>query len=188
MLSIPKLRVAIPAAPRNIGRSIISEQEDTRIDLKLLKGLVRLMKGGDVSELEVDDSDKGLRIRLKRGGAGSDAAAPTVQLLGGGPAYAPGPAESAAPVSSEAPPESAPESDAKVIKSPMVGTFYRTPSPDADPFVRIGDHVEETSVVCILEAMKVMNEIQAEIGGEIAEVLVENGEPVEFGQPLFLLR
>jgi acetyl-CoA carboxylase biotin carboxyl carrier protein len=188
MLSIPKLRAATPAAPRNIGRSIISEQEDTRIDLKLLKGLVRLMKGGDVNELEIDDSDKGLRIRLKRGAGASDGAAPTVQLLGGAPAYAPAPGEAAAPISSEGTIDEEPESDAKVIKSPMVGTFYRTPSPDSDPFVRIGDHVEETTVVCILEAMKVMNEIQAELGGEIAEVLVENGEPVEFGQPLFLLR
>jgi acetyl-CoA carboxylase biotin carboxyl carrier protein len=70
----------------------------------------------------------------------------------------------------------------------MVGTFYRTPSPDSDPFIRVGDRVEEGTVVCILEAMKVMNEIQAETSGEIAEVLVENGDPVEFGQPLFLLR
>ena len=70
----------------------------------------------------------------------------------------------------------------------MVGTFYRSSSPDADPFVRVGDRVEEGTVVCILEAMKVMNEIQAETSGEVSEVLVENGEPVEFGQPLFLLR
>jgi acetyl-CoA carboxylase biotin carboxyl carrier protein len=186
MLLFPKRRAVTPAAPRNIGRSIINEQEDTRIDLKLLKGLVRLMKGGDVSELEVDDADKGLRIRLKRGSGGSDAAAPTVQLLGGAPAYAATPAPLAA--SSEAMDELEEGPEAPAIKSPMVGTFYRTPSPDSDPFIRVGDRVEEGTVVCILEAMKVMNEIQAETSGEIAEVLVENGEPVEFGQPLFLLR
>jgi acetyl-CoA carboxylase biotin carboxyl carrier protein len=186
MLLIPKRRAVTPAAPRNIGRSIISEQEDTRIDLKLLKGLVRLMKGGDVSELEVDDSDKGLRIKLKRGSGGSDAAGPTVQLLGGAPAYAAAPA--AAPASAEATEDFEEEPEARAIKSPMVGTFYRTPSPDSDPFIRVGDRVEEGTVVCILEAMKVMNEIQAETSGEIAEVLVENGDPVEFGQPLFLLR
>ena len=184
MLHFPKRRAVTPAAPRNIGRSIINEQEDTRIDLKLLKGLVRLMKGGDVNELEVDDADKGLRIRLKRGSGGSDAAAPTVQLLGGAPAYAATPAPAGSEVADEL--EEGPE--ARAIKSPMVGTFYRTPSPDADPFIRVGDRVEEGTVVCILEAMKVMNEIQAETSGEIAEVLVENGEPVEFGQPLFLLR
>ena len=186
MLHFPKRRAVTPAAPRNIGRSIISEQEDTRIDLKLLKGLVRLMKGGDVSELEVDDSDKGLRIRLKRGSGVSDSAAPTVQLLGGAPAYAAAPAAAAA--GSELADELEDEPEARTIKSPMVGTFYRTPSPDSDPFIRVGDRVEEGTVVCILEAMKVMNEIQAEASGEIAEVLVENGEPVEFGQPLFLLR
>ncbi len=186
MLLFPKRRAVTPAAPRNIGRSIISEQEDTRIDLKLLKGLVRLMKGGDVSELEVDDSDKGLRIRLKRGSVDSDAAGPTVQLLGGAPAYPAAPA--VAPASAEATGDSEEEPEARAINSPMVGTFYRTPSPDSDPFIRVGDRVEEGTVVCILEAMKVMNEIQAETSGEIAEVLVENGDPVEFGQPLFLLR
>ena len=184
MLLFPKRRAVTPAAPRNIGRSIINEQEDTRIDLKLLKGLVRLMKGGDVSELEVDDADKGRRTRLKRGSGGSDAAAPTVQLLGGAPAYPATPA----PAGLEATDEFEEEPEARAIKSPMVGTFYRTPSPDSDPFIRVGDRVEEGTVVCILEAMKVMNEIQAETSGEIAEVLVENGEPVEFGQPLFLLR
>ena len=186
MLLFPTRRAVTPAAPRNIGRSIISEQEDTRIDIKLLKGLVRLMKGGDVSELEVDDSDKGLRIRLKRGSGGSDAAGPTVQLLGGAPAYPAAP--SPAPASAEATGEFEEEPEARAIKSPMVGTFYRTPSPDSDPFIRVGDRVEEGTVVCILEAMKVMNEIQAETSGEIAEILVENGDPVEFGQPLFLLR
>ncbi|MBJ22816.1 MAG: acetyl-CoA carboxylase, biotin carboxyl carrier protein [Deltaproteobacteria bacterium] len=153
------------------------------MDVKLLKGLVRLMRGGDVTELEVDDAEKGLRIRLKRGGGDDVAATPTVQVLGGAaPAVAPVPAEAPAPQEAEAP------SEAEGINSPMVGTFYRSSSPDADPFVRVGDRVEEGTVVCILEAMKVMNEIQAEKSGEIAEVLVENGEPVEFGQPLFLLR
>lgn len=140
------------------------------------------MRGGDVTELEVDDAEKGLRIRLKRGGA-DNVAPPTVQVLGGAiPAAAHIAAEAPAPIEIED------ESEAEGINSPMVGTFYRSSSPDADPFVRVGDRVEEGTVVCILEAMKVMNEIQAEITGEIAEVLIENGEPVEFGQPLFLLR
>jgi len=141
------------------------------------------MRGGDVTELEVDDAEKGLRIRLKRGSGDEVAATPTVQVLGGA-------APAAAPVAAEAPAAKEPEEAAEVegINSPMVGTFYRSSSPDADPFVRVGDRVEEGMVVCILEAMKVMNEIQAETSGEISEVLVENGEPVEFGQPLFLLR
>jgi acetyl-CoA carboxylase biotin carboxyl carrier protein len=74
------------------------------------------------------------------------------------------------------------------ITSPMVGTFYRSSAPDADPFVDVGVRIEEEDVICIIEAMKVMNEIKAEFGGEIVEILVENGEPVEFGQPLFLVQ
>ena len=142
------------------------------------------MKGGEVTELEVDDAEKGLRIRLKRGGGGDAIATPTVQVLGGAVTAPVAPSE-AEPAAESAEEEA---TDANGIMSPMVGTFYRSSSPDADPFVRIGDRVEEGMVVCILEAMKVMNEIQAETSGEIAEVLVENGEPVEFGQPLFLLR
>lgn len=168
------------------GEDDITDPNDTRIDVKLLKGLVRLMKGGDVTELEVDDAEKGLRIRLRRGASDEVASTPTVQVLGGAaPAAAP-----AAPVAAEAPAAAAAEEApaAEAINSPMVGTFYRSSSPDADPFIRVGDRVEEGTVVCILEAMKVMNEIQAEKSGEIAEVLVENGEPVEFGQPLFTLR
>ena len=163
----------------------ITDQKDTRIDVKLLKGLVRLMKGGGVTELEVDDAEKGLRIRLKRGGEGSAAVMPTVQVVGGAAPSAP---EALAPAATEEVAEVEEVADAKVIPSPMVGTFYGSPSPDVDSFVNVGDRVEEGTVVCILEAMKVMNEIQAETEGEIAEVLVENGEPVEFGQPLFLLR
>ena len=145
------------------------------------------MKGGDVTELEVDDAEKGLRIRLRRGASDGAHATPTVQVLGGAaPAAAPAAVPATPDPASPAPPEEAPAAEA--INSPMVGTFYRSSSPDADPFIRVGDRVEEGTVVCILEAMKVMNEIQAEKSGEIAEVLVENGEPVEFGQPLFLLR
>jgi acetyl-CoA carboxylase biotin carboxyl carrier protein len=79
----------------------------------------------------------------------------------------------------------APDSETQVIKSPIVGTFYRASSPTSEPFVKIGDHVEPDSVVCIIEAMKLMNEIQAEMSGEIVRVFVENGQPVEYGQPLF---
>jgi len=144
------------------------------------------MKGGDVTDLEVDDAEKGLRIRLKRGGDGDVVATPTVQVLGGAAPAVPAPPEREAPAVDDGPDADATEVNG--IKSPMVGTFYRSSSPDTDPFVHVGDRVEEGTVVCILEAMKVMNEIQAETTGEIAEVLVENGEPVEFGQPLFLLR
>jgi acetyl-CoA carboxylase biotin carboxyl carrier protein len=94
-----------------------------------------------------------------------------------GPAAAPQPATAAAPVR-----------QGEVVKSPMVGTFYRASAPDADPFVKVGDRVKPETTICIIEAMKVMNEIKAECEGEILEVLAQNGEPVEFGQPLFLIK
>ena len=187
MISPPQVASGLaPDAAVIIERTIISDLNDSRIDIKLLKGLVRLMKGGDVTELEVDDAEKGLRIRLKRGNGVESVVVPTVQVVSGAaPAVvAAAPAEAA----SAAEDEVADVDDERSIPSPMVGTFYRSSSPEVDPFVRVGDRVEEGTVVCILEAMKVMNEIQAETSGEIAEVLVENGEPVEFGQPLFLLR
>jgi acetyl-CoA carboxylase biotin carboxyl carrier protein len=96
----------------------------------------------------------------------------------------------AAPAVAHTAPTAGPDAAASgdVIASPMVGTFYRSPSPDSDPFVTPGSRVSEDTVLCIIEAMKVMNEIRSEVEGEILEVLVENGEPVEFGQPLFLIQ
>ena len=82
-------------------------------------------------------------------------------------------------------PTAAPDQDVQIIPSPIVGTFYRSPSPNADPFVKIGSNVEQDTVVCIIEAMKLMNEIQAEAAGEVVKIYVENGQPVEYGQPLF---
>ena len=102
------------------------------------------------------------------------------------PAAAVAPQAAAAPAAAE--PEPAAPKRGEEILSPMVGTFYRAPSPDTSPFVEVGDRIGRESVVCIVEAMKVMNEIKAEVEGEILEILVQNGEPVEFGQPLFLVR
>jgi len=156
------------------------------MDLKLLKSLVRLMERGEVNELEIEDEKAGVRIHLRRGGAGETGGAPLVMLPGGGgqgaAAAAPAPREAAALAAEST------GSGLKEIKSPMVGTFYRSASPDADPFVSEGARVGEDDVVCIIEAMKVMNEIKAECQGEIVEILVENGDPVEFGQPMFLVR
>jgi acetyl-CoA carboxylase biotin carboxyl carrier protein len=105
-------------------------------------------------------------------------------------AQAPPNAPQTAPQASPAPAQPAPAAaaDEHIIKSPIVGTFYAGPSPDAGPFVRAGDFVEAGQTVCIIEAMKLMNEIEADIGGEVARVLVENGQPVEYGEPLFALR
>jgi acetyl-CoA carboxylase biotin carboxyl carrier protein len=154
------------------------------MELKTIQRLVALMQKGDVTELEIDDPSTGLKLRLKRG-IDAPAAAPPAPVVhvthAGGPAPA-------APVAGAAAEPAEPTAPAgKPFPSPMVGTFYRAPSPESEPFVSVGSDVGPDSVLCIIEAMKVMNEIKAETSGRIVEILVENGEPVEFGQPLFLL-
>ncbi len=161
------------------------------MDLKLIQRLIAMMKRAGVAELDVEDPATGLKVRVVREGApGTAAAAPVVHVLqSGGPvqgmpmgyaapgagALAPG-AEPAAPAQKGTP-----------FPSPMVGTFYRAGSPEAEPFASVGMRVTADTTVCIIEAMKVMNEVKAETSGTITAVLVENGEPVEFGQPLFLI-
>ncbi|MDA1264041.1 MAG: acetyl-CoA carboxylase biotin carboxyl carrier protein [Planctomycetota bacterium] len=154
------------------------------MDLKLLRNLVRIMERGEVSELEIDDEKAGLRIHLKRGDAHGAPGHSVVMMPGAAGAPA------AAPIHSgdDGGDPLARDPSLEEITSPMVGTFYRAASPGAENFTEVGTAVHDESVVCIIEAMKVMNEIKAEIRGEIVEILVENGEPVEFGQPLFLVR
>ncbi len=156
------------------------------MDLKLIRNLVRIMERGEVSELEIDDQKAGLRIHLKRGethvpvpGAPVVMVPPTQAPIGGpswGSLEEPDDEDATRPEGVEE------------ITSPMVGTFYRAASPGSDNFTETGQRVEDETVICIIEAMKVMNEIKAEMSGEVVEVLVENGEPVEFGQPLFLVK
>lgn len=161
------------------------------IDPKLIRRLARIMSGEGVTELEIDDQQKGLRLAIKRGVAsGVPQAGPVVQLMGSS-APMPGAAPSGAPT----PPAGsgvgsggALPPGTETIDSPMVGTFYRAPSPEASPFIEVGSRVDEETTVCILEAMKVMNEIKAEMRGEVVQFLVENGEPVEYGQPLILVK
>jgi acetyl-CoA carboxylase biotin carboxyl carrier protein len=141
-------------------------------DVKKVRRLVELMKEHDLAEIDLRQADQ--RIRLRRG------AEP--QLVSG--TVAPMHVQAVSSQTQATPPPSA-ESALDVIKSPMVGTFYSAANPESPPFVKVGDHVGPESVVCIIEAMKVFNEIQAEIAGQVAAVLVENGQPVEFGQPLF---
>jgi acetyl-CoA carboxylase biotin carboxyl carrier protein len=160
------------------------------MDLKLIQKLIRMMRSGGVGELEIEDPSSGLKLRLKREGESAPQPAPLVQLMHAA-APAPVPAPVATPgleapaAAAAAPPPAAP---GEAITSPMVGTFYRASSPDTEPFVQVGSRVEVDAPLCIIEAMKVMNEIKSEVAGEILEILVENGEPVEFGQPLFLVK
>jgi len=157
------------------------------VDLKLIRQLVRIMNNGGVSELEIDDEKEGLSVRLRRDSEGSGAAQVVHVLPGAGapaaPLAMPGAGAAAEPAADAGPPPGTVQ-----VVSPMVGTFYRSPSPDADVFADVGTKVDAEDVVCIVEAMKVMNEIKAEVSGEVIEILVENGEPVEFGQPLLLVK
>ena len=137
---------------------------------RLIEEMLQLMESRGLVELEMEH--QGLRIRLKKA-----TPAHTAQLV----EYVAGVPQPAASKGASA----AEESRRIIIKSPMVGTFYRTPAPDAPPFVQVGQDLDAGQVVCIIEAMKLMNEIKAEVSGRIAEIFVENGAPVEFGQPLF---
>jgi len=161
------------------------------MEIKLIHALVRIMKRADLSELEVDDTNAGLRVHLKRG-TGREGGSPLFNVMSapaaGAPAYPAAPVAQGGAAPAGAAPAAALPPGTVAFTSPMVGTFYRAGSPDAAPFVDVGTNVDEDKVVCIVEAMKVMNEIKAEMKGKIVEVLVDNAEPVEFGQPLFLIQ
>ncbi|MCB9849015.1 MAG: acetyl-CoA carboxylase biotin carboxyl carrier protein [Phycisphaeraceae bacterium] len=150
------------------------------IDLKTLRSLIKLMVDNDLSELDLRDGDE--TVAMKRAGHG----APVV-MHQPAPHYAPPPMAPAAPGAASAGGGAAPE-DAPGIESPMVGTFYSAADPDSPPFVSVGDSVGPDTVVCIIEAMKVFNEVKAGMSGVVERVLVENAEPVEFGQKLFVIR
>jgi acetyl-CoA carboxylase biotin carboxyl carrier protein len=149
------------------------------MDLEQIQAIITMMKENDLSEFSMEQN--GLKIRIKRGPEGFQQ---TVTL----PPVAPAPATTAAAPAAEVVAAAAPATDIKHIASPMVGTFYRSASPDAPPYVEVGQTVDEETVVCIIEAMKVMNEIKAEMKGVIVDVMVENAKPVEFGQKLFAVR
>ena len=162
------------------------------MDVSLLERMVRLMSSNDLNTIEVRDGDK--RVILKRGAehivapsASSGGYAPVLHAAPAAHAPSPGLASGATSASSK---PAASDEDAGLlqIKSPMVGTFYASPSPDAKPFVAVGTRVDEESDVCIIEAMKVFNNIKAECSGTIARIVVNNGETVEFGQVLFLVK
>lgn len=157
------------------------------MDLKQIKQIIDLMKRSELTEFAVEE--EGFKLKIRRGPTGL----PVVSSSRGSNhpfpeiASAPAAAPSSAPITAAAPAAPAAD-DGLYIKSPMVGTFYRAPSPESKPFADVGLKVVENSVVCIIEAMKIMNEIQAEVKGTIVEVLVENGQPVEYGQRLFKLK
>ena len=150
------------------------------MDLRKLKTLIDLVSESNVSELEITEADG--KVRIVKAGA-----APIVMHTVAAPAVAAAPAAAApaAPAAAEAP--AAPVETGHVVKSPMVGTFYRASSPGAKAFADVGDVVKAGQAVCIIEAMKIMNEIEADMDGTITKILVDNGQPVEYGQPLFIV-
>ncbi len=152
------------------------------MDLRKLKTLIDLVSESNVSELEITEAEGKVRI-VKGGGA------IVQQVMAPAPVQAPAPAVAAAPApAAAAAPAAAPEAPAgHAVKSPMVGTFYRASSPGAKSFVEIGSQVKEGDTVCIIEAMKILNEIEADKTGTITKILAENGQAVEYGQPLFII-
>lgn len=154
--------------------------------IEKINALLAMMKENDIVELELEEGE--FSVALRKQGAFMTNAVPAMPAMM--PAQPVAPAAPAMEAASAAAKPADPADDPSLtpLKSPIVGTFYRTPSPEAPPFAREGDTVTKDSVVCIIEAMKIMNEIRAEVDGTIEKVLVESGEPVEYGQPLFLIR
>jgi acetyl-CoA carboxylase biotin carboxyl carrier protein len=167
------------------------------LDLKELKEILQILEEKEITEFELEE--EGLKLRIRKAGASSNHSAPTAVLplhmpavmppvavpapAAAVPAAAPAAALAAAP-----PPAEAVEAGLAVVKSPIVGTFYRAPDPNSAPFVNVGDRVRVGQVLCIIEAMKLMNEIEAEAAGEIVKVHQESGQPVQYGDPLFTIR
>lgn len=151
------------------------------MDLRKIKTLIDLVAESGISELEITEGEGKVRI-VKEDTRGPAMAATTVTVP------APAPAQpAAAPAAAEPAPAPAPVASGHTVKSPMVGTFYRASSPEAAPFVEVGQRVEQGATLCIIEAMKLLNEIEADKSGTVTAVLVDNGEPVEFGQPLVII-
>jgi len=154
------------------------------MDLRKLKKLIDLVEESGIAELEITEGEE--KVKIVKGGVVSVSPGSTPAPPAASAAALARPATAAAALPAAAP-EAAPVAEGHVVKAPMVGTFYRSPSPDAKPFVEVGQAVKEGDVICIIEAMKLMNEIDADAAGTVKAILVENGQPVEYGQPLFIL-
>lgn len=159
------------------------------MDLRKLKTLIDLVSESNISELEITEAEG--KVRIVKAGASAAVAVPTalaapVLPVAAAPVAGAAPGAAVAPAATPAPAEpAAPAGHA--VKSPMVGTFYRAASPGAKPFAEVGQQVKEGQAICIIEAMKIMNEIEADKAGTITQILCENGQAVEFGQPLFII-
>ena len=166
------------------------------MDIRKIKKLIELLEESSLTELEIVEGEES--VRLSRGGPAVSAApiyasVPTgVQAVAHSAPVAAEPGTQTAPVTAgQAAPETseeAPVPEGELVRSPMVGTFYNSPSPEADPFASLGQQVTEGDTICIIEAMKMFNQIEADVSGTVVAILVENGQPVEFDEPLFVIR
>ena len=154
------------------------------MDLRKLKTLIDLVSESNVSELEITEAEGKVRI-VKASPAAQ--AAPVTYAVAAAPVAAPVAAASPAPAVEAVAPAAAAEPAGHIVKSPMVGTFYRASAPGAKPFKEVGDTVKEGETICIVEAMKILNEIEADKSGTVTQILVQNGQAVEYGQPLFVI-
>jgi acetyl-CoA carboxylase biotin carboxyl carrier protein len=155
------------------------------MDIRKIKKLIELLEESGIAEIEIKEGEEAVRIsRMPFGGMGTHA----TQIAHLAPAHlSPSAAATAAALPPPESPAAKPKSNEHVITAPMVGTFYASPSPGAKPFVEIGDEIKVGQVLCIIEAMKMMNQIEADKSGRVASVMARNGDPVEFGQPLFVV-
>ena len=165
------------------------------MDIKQIRQLIKIVENSNIGELEIVEEGRKLRISKNSKYNSENVIVQTAPAAIPGPAVAPPPPPAPAPTSSApaaapapaAEPEPTTSAELYEVRSPMVGTFYRAPAPDADPYVEVGQHVEVGQTLCIIEAMKLMNEIESEVSGKIVKILVENAQPVEFNQVLFLI-
>jgi acetyl-CoA carboxylase biotin carboxyl carrier protein len=155
------------------------------MDLRKLKTLIDLVSESNISELEITEADGKVRIVKADPAAAQPMMMPAAAMGAAAPLMQP--AAAAAPAAAPAAPAEAPAPAGHAVKSPMVGTFYRASSPGAKPFAEIGQQIKEGEPICIIEAMKIMNEIEADKSGRVTQILCENGQAVEFGQPLFII-
>ena len=151
------------------------------MDIRKVKKLIELLEESNIDEIEIKEGEESVRISRN---SGAPMAAPMQYAPPAAPAPAPAPAPAAAPEPAAASEPEPPAHEGHVLTSPMVGTFYRSPSPSSPAFVEVGQHVKVGDVICIVEAMKMMNQIESDKAGTIEAILVENGQPVEFDQPL----
>lgn len=155
------------------------------MDLRKLKSLIDLVQQSGIAELEITEGEE--KVRICRTSPAAPQVAPTQVYTVAPAAAAPAPAGAPAPAPAPAAEQEAPEPEGHVIRSPMVGTFYRSSAPGSKAFVQVGDTVKSGDTLCIIEAMKLLNEIESDRDGTVKAILVENGQPVEYGEPLIIL-